>query len=149
MITFDKIIFVCTGNTCRSPMAEAIYRNITEDSQLPALSRGTVVLFPEPSNPKAEMVLSNHNLTLEGHVSCQLEAEDITADTLILTMTERLKLHVLETYPISEHVFTLKEYNGESGDVVDPYGGTLVDYEDCYNELIRLIKKTVYKLEEA
>ena len=149
MITFDKIIFVCTGNTCRSPMAEAIYRNITEDSQLPAESRGIVVLFPEPSTPKADMVRSNHNLALEGHVSRQLEGEDITADTLVLTMTERQKLHVLETYPISENVFTLKEYNGESGDVVDPYGGTLVDYEDCYNELIRLIKKTVYKLDEA
>ena len=145
MIKFDKVIFVCTGNTCRSPMAEAIYRHLTEDSQLPAISRGIVVLFPEPSNPKADMVLSNHNLALEGHVSSQLEMEDITEDTLVLTMTERQKLHVLETYPVSENVYTLKEFNGESGDVVDPYGGTLVDYEDCYNELIRLIKKTVYK----
>lgn len=149
MIEFDKIIFVCTGNTCRSPMAEAIYRSLTEDSQLPAISRGTVVLFSEPSNPKADMVLSNHNLALESHVSRQLEAEDITEDTLVLTMTERQKQHVREAYPISDHVYTLKEYNGESGDVVDPYGGTLMDYEDCYNELIRLIKKTVYKLEEA
>ena len=68
MIKFDKVIFVCTGNTCRSPMAEAIYRHLTEDSQLPAISRGIVMLFPEPSYPKADMVLSNHNLALEGHV---------------------------------------------------------------------------------
>ena len=68
--------------------------------------------------------------------------------TLILTMTEKLKQHIQETFSITENLYTLKEYNGESGDVSDPYGGTLVDYEECYNELTRLIKKTVYKLDE-
>lgn len=148
MVKYDKILFVCTGNTCRSPMAAVIYQSMTEGHQLPADSRGIVVLFPEPSNPKADMVLANHNLMLEEHVSRQLTKEDMTEDTLVLTMTERQKQHVIDNFPGVENVYTLKEYNGESGDVTDPYGGTLVDYEDCYTELTRLIKKTVYKLEE-
>lgn len=148
MIKYKKILFVCTGNTCRSPMAEAIYRSMTEGQQLEASSRGTVVLFPEPSNPKADTVLENHNLVLEHHISKQLMKEDLGEETLVLTMTERLKQHIQETFPEAKYVYTLKEYNGESGDVSDPYGGTLVDYEECYNELARLIKKTVYKLDE-
>jgi len=41
-----------------------------------------------------------------------------------------------------------EEEDNEEGEVKDPYGGTLVDYEECYNELLRLIKKTIYKLDE-
>jgi len=56
MIKYEKIIFVCTGNTCRSPMAATIYRSLETNSDIKVISRGLVVLFSEPSNPKAEIV---------------------------------------------------------------------------------------------
>ena len=52
----------------------------------------------------------------------------------------------MEEYGLELNVFTLKEFLGEPGDVLDPYGKTLVEYEECYIELARLIKKAVYKL---
>ena len=55
MIT--KLIFVCTENTYQSPIAETIFKNINRDLDLLVCSRGLVVLFPEPVNPKAETVL--------------------------------------------------------------------------------------------
>jgi len=130
-------------------MAEAIYISMTTAERIPCYSRGTVVLFPEPTNPKADTVLANHNLVSEHHKSCQLKEDDITENTLILTMTERQKTQILEKFNITPFVYTIKEYNGESGDVVDPYGGSIVDYEECYNDLAKLIRKTVYKLEEG
>ena len=63
-------------------------------------------------------------------------------------MTDKQKKQAQEKFELEENVFTIKEFNGEEGEVKDPYGGTLVDYEECYNELLRLIKKTIYKLDE-
>ena len=145
---FDKIIFVCTGNHSRSPMAETIYKSLAEDEGLPSISRGLVVLFSEPVNEKAEAVLENHGLTCAVEASKELVKEDITDNSLILTMTDKQKKQAQEKFELEENVFTIKEFNGEEGEVKDPYGGTLVDYEECYNELLRLIKKTIYKLDE-
>lgn len=145
---FNKLIFVCTGNTCRSPMAEAIYKNLEKVSDMKVMSRGLVVLFSEPLNPKAEIVLKKHDLELNNHVSKGLKASDIDESTIILTMTASQKKKVLELYPEVKDVYTIKEFAGEIGDVMDPYGQTLMEYEECYIELGRLVKKTLYKLNE-
>lgn len=148
MSKYNKLIFVCTGNTCRSPMAEAIFRNLDQESDIKVFSRGLVVLFGEPINPKTEVVLKKHDLELSNHISKGLKEAEVDENTLILTMTEDHKRKVLQNYPNAESVYTIKEYAGEIGDVVDPYGGSLIDYEECYVELARLVKKTVYKLNE-
>lgn len=145
---YDRIIFVCEGNHSKGPMAETIYKSLTENESIPAISRGLVVLFSEPVNEKAVSVLENHGLTCAVEFSKELTKEDITENTLILTMTDKQKKQAIDKYEIENNIFSIKEFNGEEGEVKDPYGGTLVDYEECYNELLRLIKKTIYKLDE-
>lgn len=148
MDKYDKIIFICMEDTSRAPMAEAIYHSLVSESEIDTLSRGLVVLFPEPYNPKAEIVLKNHNMSLENHVAMQLQKEDITEHTLLLTMSYQQKMKVIEEYDITENVYTTKEFVGEEGDVLDPYGKTVLEYEDCFVELSRLMKKMVIKLNE-
>lgn len=148
IMKYRKIVFVCTANTCRSPMAEAIYRGMAVDGALEVVSRGLVVLFGEPSNQKAEMVVENHNLSLERHVSTQLTQEDLGEEVLVLCMTAAQKIKIAEEFGVLDNVFTIKEFAGEEGDVIDPYGGTVLDYEECFSELSRLIKKLLIKLNE-
>lgn len=148
---FHKVLFVGTSNTCRSPMAEILFRSYQgerEDS-LEIHSRGLIVLFPEPCNPKASMVLSNHNLELsESYRSRQLKPKDMTDYTLILTMTQSQKTRIIEEFGNHNNIYTISEFAGEEGDVIDPYGGDLLDYESCFVNLHRLVKKTVYKVIE-
>lgn len=148
MDKYDKLVFVCTGNTCRSPMAEAIYKNYEEVNNIQVSSRGLVVLFSEPINPKAEIVIKNHNLELENHVARSFSIDDIDDNTLILVMTESQKMRLIDEYKDLKNIYTIKEFAGETGDVIDPYGGSLLEYEECYIELSRLVKKTVYKMNE-
>lgn len=145
---YQKLIFVCTGNTCRSPIAEAIFKNFETNHEIKVISRGLVVLFSEPINPKAEVVLKKHDLEIKNHMSKGLKAIDLEENTLILTMTTSQKKKVSELFPEAKDIYTIKEFAGEIGEVVDPYGGTLMDYEECYIELGRLVKKTFYKFYE-
>lgn len=145
MKRYGKIIFLCTNNTFLSPTAEAIYRYyaMKEEDMPECCSRGLVVLFSEPISPKVNVALTTHDIEASFHEnSQQLQLEDMKQDTLVLTMTFSEKVKLLEEYPI-ENVYTLGEYVGEDTDITDPYGGEDEQYEKCYEEILRRIKKVV------
>lgn len=148
MRRYDKLIFVCTENTCRGPLAETLFKSMQIGNDLEACSRGLVVLFPEPVNPKAELVLNSHDLHIEGHIAKQLKTHELSETTLLLTMTMSQKKKVIEEYGVTDNLYTLKEFAGENGDVSDPYGGNLMDYEECFGELVRLVKKAAYRIDK-
>ena len=146
---YSRLIFVCTGNTCRSPMAEVLFRASYDADDIEVFSRGLVVLFPEPCNPKADLVVKNHNLSLEEHIATQRQKSGVNDETLVLCMTFSQKLKLMEEYGLEANLYTIKEYAGEEGDVLDPYGQTMLEYEECFMELSRLMKKTVIRLNKT
>ena len=146
MRLFRRLLFVCTENTSRSQMAEAICKNMVSDETVEIFSRGLVVLFPEPVNPKVEVVLINHGINVEGCQAKQLMQEDMDEETLVFTMSKEQKERISRDYEVVTNIYTIKEFIEEEGEVMDPYGGTLVEYEECFVELSRDIKKIVLKL---
>lgn len=148
VIRYKKLIFVDTNDNCRAPMAELILKRKFLTNPLTIESRGLVVLFPEPMNPKAEAVLENHGYPTPVHVAMQLEQEDISRDVLLITMEEKQKSQIWETYEDAPHVYTLKEYVGESGDIPPLYGQPLSEYSQCYTEMELLIRRLVIRLNE-
>ena len=148
MKRYDRLIFVSTSDTCRSPMAETILKSKFLLEELEIYSKGLIVLFPEPVNLKAEEILQNRGLTMQDHASAHLEETDIGERTLVLTMELAQKLKIIEEYDHYENVYTLAEFIGYQGDITNPYGGTLETYEECYQKLDEFITRLVVVLNE-
>lgn len=149
MRRYDKLIFVSNSDTAMGPMAEAILQSKYLLDELTIMSKGVVVLFPEPINPKAEAVLVSNGLTMKEHMSDPLTKEDFEERTLILAVDETVKQKARnEIAPEGEEICALCEYVGETQDVINPYGGALAEYGQCYAQLDALIKKLVVQLNE-
>lgn len=144
-----RIIFVCTGNTCRSPMAEALaYKSFVDnDIDIKVSSRGILVTFPSPASEYTIEAVKEHYPDVIGHVATVFSEEEVDSETLVLTMTGRHKEYLHMTYPnIKENVLTLKEYVDELGDITDPFGSGKDVYVKCAEDIKVLIDKLVDKI---
>ncbi len=148
MKKYDKLIFVSGSDTSTSPMAEAILQSKYLLEDILVDSKGLVVLFPEPINPKAEAVLVSNGLSMKDHTSEPLGTEDFDERTLILTMDYAQKEKILTDYENVKNVYTLAEYIKKNDEVKDPYGGSLSDYGQCFEQLRALITELVVVLNE-
>lgn len=144
---YGKVIFVSKENITLSPMAEWIFKSILMDKEKIILSRGLVVLFPEPRNMKVTDILINHAIPCEEQFSTEFSADEVTEDTLVLTMNFVEKVKVLEDFGIEEHVFTINEFAEEEGEIMELHGGDESTYEASYVEIKDLLYKIKKKLQ--
>ena len=146
-MNYEKVIFVSKENITLSPMAEWIFKSILMDKEKVILSRGLVVLFPEPRNMKVTDILMNHAIPCEEQFSTAFSADEVTEGTLILTMNFVEKVKVLEDFGIEDHVFTIHEFAEEEGEILEPHGGDEDTYEASYVEIKDLLYKIKKKLQ--
>ena len=93
---YSKIIFVSQDDTYRAPVAATILKRKTGNKEVKIESRGLVVLFQEPANPKGIEVAKEHGLNLSRHVARQLTEADFGVDILVLVMTEKGKQKIYD-----------------------------------------------------
>lgn len=133
-----NILFVCTGNTCRSPMAEALFRHHEENNEWTARSAGLYADSGSPASTHAIAVLNEQGIDLKKHRSSPLTHELIQQADLIVTMTEGHRSALLQIQPdIANKVCLLKSFESSmvSPDITDPFGGSLTDYKIIRDEI--------------
>ncbi|MFG6328197.1 MAG: hypothetical protein K1W06_01785 [Lachnospiraceae bacterium] len=148
MKSYDKVIFICTTNTFCSPIAEAVYKEIAPAWLPEAVSRGIVVLFPEPISPKVNVILSSHDMEVSNHKhSMQMEKDDITPDTLLLVMAFSEKVKLMEDFGIDNNVYTIGEFIGEDTDMINPYGADDAQYQSFFEEVQKRVERVILRIE--
>ena len=135
-----RIMFVCHGNICRSPMAEFIMKKLVQEihaeSEFTIASSATSTEeIGNPVYPPAKRELARHGISCDGKYAVQLKKSDYDKYDLFLVMDEHNAFNICRIFPSDpEHkVHKLLEYAGRSGNVADPwYTG---DFEKAYQDI--------------
>ena len=143
-----KIIFVSLDNTYTSVVAEHIAIKYLKEKKenINVSSKGIVVLFEEPANPKGIAIAKSRDINLEEHVSQALEEVDFDMNTIVIAMTQKIKLDIYDLFKNALNVYTLKEFLGGLGDIETPYGKSLSEYSTSFFEIEKLTKDLIDKL---
>lgn len=156
----NEIVFVCTANTCRSPMAAALFRHAldAQDDSLKSLkvSSAGVSAFPgQIASQNSIDALKKVGIDLVDHKSQGLSQELVDGALAFFCMTDsHLAMLNYQIDPPPPNAFLMRQFIGDGIDdqIPDPFGGTLRQYESCRDSMVEAIPsliEIVKKLHEA
>lgn len=144
-----KVLIVCTGNTCRSPMAVAILRRLALEQgiELQVDSAGTYATEGGSAHPHAIQVMREKGLDIGDHRTKQFTPQLAEEADLILTMTQGNKRDVISRAPgAAGKTFTIAEYTESREEVADPFDGDVGKYRETAAKLESLLRAVVHRL---
>ncbi len=142
----SMILFVCTGNLCRSPMAEGLLsQRLSEkglDKHHRVLSAGIWAVDDHPASEHAVAVMAERGVDISSHIAHTITVSDVVEADLILVMSREHEQMIHSTWPqYGWKIHRLSEVVGRRKDVADPYGGSIDEYRVCADTLAEYIDR--------
>lgn len=152
----NNILFICTGNTCRSPMTQYLFANVLQkqaNNRLKSIKLKSAGLFAQegqPATPEAIEVMLKEGLDLTSHRSTQVDGGMIEDADLIITMTSSQKAQLTRSFPYKkDKIFTLGEMAGyEDFELFDPFGQGLPEYIKTLEQIKKMVNIITERLAE-
>ena len=146
-----KVLVVCTGNVCRSPMAAELLRHLLAERGVEGVevsSAGTATWDGAPASESSYLICLEHGLDLSGHRARQITTDLVAGADLVLGMGESHVARV-EALGGAGKAHMLGAYAGEpdeTAEVTDPFGGDLTEYRATFERLSTLLDAAVTRL---
>ena len=145
----NSVLFICSANVCRSPMAMGLLRSIVKDSsdQWKIESSGVWDMGDQPAALNTQLVLQEHGIDLNDHASRTVTGTMLSEFNLVLVMEDNHKEVLKLAFPeYTDRIYMLSEMVGEIFSIVDPIGRSLADFEETALEMERILTEGFEKI---
>ncbi len=143
------ILFICTGNTCRSPMAEGLFRKLSANHpEWQAASAGTSAWHGQEASPETLHVLEKHGVNLSCHESRPVTVELMQNATAVYAMTESHLAALLANFPEHADKIRLVTCYTDNRSIADPIGCGQAAYNSVARQLPAAIQAIVARMEQ-
>ncbi|KUO61971.1 MAG: hypothetical protein APF84_04880 [Gracilibacter sp. BRH_c7a] len=144
-----KILFVCTGNTCRSPLAQGLATHYLPES-FEISSSGISAYEGQPVSENAVQALKEKKIDIRNNKAVKLHEKLLRDADYVFAMTKKHEHYLVNAYPeFRSKITRLGDFVGCNKDISDPWGGSLDDYKDCAKELEEMLLILAEKLDKS
>ncbi len=149
----QKILFVCTGNTCRSPMAEYLLKELLSHSQeeerFEVRSAGIQAVNGKSPSEKTVHVMRENGIDISGHRSCLLKADMMQNADKVFVMEQDDKEILSDYFPTFKHkLYLITDFspNSQFNEIVDPIQGEIEEYRNIFTIIDGCVKDIIKNL---